>query len=580
MSQSKRQQPSARRGRTRPSPRSGIAAVALIACLVLVGSVQPLWAAPGSLDTSFGNGGLVLTNFAQASNDQAFAMAIQPDGKVVVTGLSDASGNFDIAVARYNTDGTLDASFGTAGKVLTGFSQSSDDQGFAVALQPDGKIVVAGVSSSAFALARYNSNGVLDGSFGSGGLVTTSFGGTFSEALAVAIQPDGKIVALGISDANGDFDFALARYNANGTLDSAFGNAGKVLTDFSQKSFDQAFAMAIQSDGKIVAAGLSDAGGNFHFALARYNTDGTLDASFGSAGLVLSSSAPGSDDSALAVGVQPDGKIVAAGVSESSFAVARYNANGTLDAGFGSGGTVTTAFGTDSFDQAASLAIQPDGKIVVAGSSDASFALARYGVNGALDPSLGIGGKVTTAFGTASSDQLTAMVLQSDGKLVGAGTSNAGASSAFALARYLASGPPGPFLEVHANGVAFTPGTTFELNLVVGNSGAQANVDFYFGVLLPPSVGGCASNDPILFFVGGFSNAVVTCLSAPSPNVGPLAGGIALPGPLPLTTIPDLLTFVWSDGFPTGAYTFFAALADAGTLNIRVLSIDTVTFSH
>ena len=462
------QQPSARRGRTGPSPRSSIAAVALVACLALAGSVQPLWAAPGSLDTSFGNGGLVLTNLAQASSDLAFAIVIQPDGKMVVAGLSDAGGSFDIGLARYNANGTLDGSFGAAGKVLTDFSSGSDDEGFAMALQPDGKIVVAG---------------------------------------------------------------------------------------------------------------LSDAGGNFHFALARYNTDGTLDGGFGSAGKVLTNSSPGSDDSALAVGLQPDGKIVAAGPSGSSFGVARYNANGTLDAGFGSGGTVTTAFGTDTFDQPAALAIQPDGKIVVAGSSDTFIALARYTVNGALDAGFGIGGKVTTAFGTASSDQASAMAVQSDGKLVLAGASDSGGNSAFALARYVVAGPLGPFLEVHANAVAFTTDSSFTLNLVVGNSGAQTNVDFYFGVLLPPSAGGCASNDPILFFVGGFANAIVTCLSAPSPNVAPFAGGIPLPTALPLTTVPDFLTFVWSNAFPAGPYTFFAALADAGTLNIRALGIDTVTFS-
>jgi uncharacterized delta-60 repeat protein len=183
---SQRQQPSARRDRTGPSPRSGIAAVVLIACLAVVGSARPLWAAPGSLDTSFGNGGLVLTNFAQASSDQAFAIVTQPDGKLIVAGLSDARGNSDFALTRYNPDGTLDGSFGTGGKVLTDFSQASDDHAFAVAL-----------------------------------------------------QSDGKIVAAGLSDVNGNFDFALARYNANGTLDPGFGSGGKVLTDFSQGSFDR-----------------------------------------------------------------------------------------------------------------------------------------------------------------------------------------------------------------------------------------------------------------------------------------------------------------------------------------------------
>jgi uncharacterized delta-60 repeat protein len=577
---SQRQQPSARRDRTGPSPRSGIAAVVLIACLAVVGSARPLWAAPGSLDTSFGNGGLVLTNFAQASEDGAFAAVIQPDGKIVAAGESNANGNFDFALARYNPDGTLDGSFGVAGKVLTNFSQTSEDEAFAVALQSDGKIVLTGSSDSSLALARYNPNGTLDSTFGSGGLVTTTFGnGSFDEAQAVAIQPDGKIVAAGISDTSGSSDFALARYNADGTLDSTFGNGGKVVTDFANGSSDEAFGIVIQPDGKIVVAGVSDAGGNVQFALARYNANGTLDGSFGAAGKVLTNSSPGSDDVGFAVALQTDGRIVVAGMSGSSFALARYGPNGTLDASFGAGGVVTTAFGAVTFDQATALKIQSDGRIVAAGLSNSFFAVARYEANGTLDTTFGTGGKVTTEFGTVGGAQATAIAVQSDGKLVLVGISDANSSHDFALARYVVDSPPGPFLEVHTDGAAFTSGSPFQLDLVVGNSGAATNVDFYFGVLLPPSVGGCASNDPILFFVGGFSNIVVTCLSAPSPNLAPFVRGVPLPAALPLTTVADFLTFVWSDGFPAGAYTFFAALADAGTLNIRVLAIDTVTFS-
>jgi uncharacterized delta-60 repeat protein len=587
-------------GRILLSSRSILVVAWLTACTAILGPAQPLGAAPGSLDPSFGNGGRVLTslaqpnNLAQPKNDEAFAVVIQPDGKIVTAGMSLAEGGFDFALARYNPDGTLDGGFGTGGKVLTDFSQGSDDRAFAMALQPDGKIVVAGQSEAGrsdpvFALARYTSNGTLDTTFGNAGLVTTSFRNvSLDQARAVAIQPDGKIVATGFSFTNDSgSDFALARYNADGTLDSTFGSDGKVLTDFSQGRLDFANAVTIQSDGKIVAAGEADVNGAFRFALARYKADGTLDSTFGSDGKVLTDFAQGLFDGANAVTIQSDGKIVVAGVSYTSvpnpvFALARYDANGALDASFGTGGTVTTAFGARTNDVAIAVAIQSDGKVVAGGSSESvpflSFALARYDANGALDTTFGSEGKVTTQFGTASLDEAGAMALQPDGNIVLVGASNAnGLSVDFALARYLGASAPGPVLEVRTNRLAFLPGSSFQLDLVVGNSGAATGIDFYFGALLPPSAGDCPNNDPILFFTGGLSNFVVACLSASSPNIVPFARGVSLPAALPSTKLANFLDFLWPPGLAGGAYTFFAALTDTGTLNVRAIGTDTVT---
>jgi uncharacterized delta-60 repeat protein len=291
--------------------------------------------------------------------------------------------------------GDLDSSFGLGGKVLTDFGSGSVDTANAVAVQPNGKIVAAGVSGTGggedFALARYNADGSLDSSFGLGGKVLTDFGsGSVDTANAVAVQPNGKIVAAGISGSGGLFDFALVRYNANGSLDPGFGADGKVLTGFGVgSSIDAANGVALQSNGKIVAAGshfFTQLGGLLSFALARYNSDGSLDAGFGSGGKVLT----GVAGAANAVTLRPNGKIVAAGFSclnlggpclPNDFALAGLNDDGSLDAGFGADGIVVTDLG-GLLDTANAVALEPNGKIVAAGVSDAGgtrdFALVRY----------------------------------------------------------------------------------------------------------------------------------------------------------------------------------------------------------
>jgi uncharacterized delta-60 repeat protein len=329
----------------------------------------------------------VTTDFAGGS-DLAFGVALQPDGKIVAAGTATRGATIisDFALARYNPDGSLDATFGSAGKVTTDFGGDSD-RAQSVALQPDGKIVAAGttstpgVSGADFALARYNPDGSLDATFGSAGKVTTDFGGG---AEAVALQPDGKIVAAGSASPGATIfsDFALARYNPDGSLDATFGSGGKVTTEFTA-NFDQANTVALQPNGKIVAAGRTGAGTSHDFALARYNPDGSLDATFGSGGKVTTDFTGGSDQ-AFGVALQPNGKIVAAGTAHTGtileFALVRYKKHGGLDPSFGSGGKVTTDF-TGSNDLAFGVTLQPDRKIVAvgdAGTVNSDFALARY----------------------------------------------------------------------------------------------------------------------------------------------------------------------------------------------------------
>src|SRR6266566_313079 len=219
--------------------------LALVLLATLSGSAQ---AAPGDLDSSFGTGGLVTTDFA-GRGDFGLAVALQSDGKIVAAGNSSAVGVFSVnfALARYNTNGSLDSTFGTGGTVLTSFGGNLS-AAFDVAVQPDDKIVAVGVAGSDFGIARYSANGTLDPTFGSGGLVTTDFGGS-DQANGIALQPDGKIVVVGPLQGK----IGVARYNTDGSLDSTFGSGGKVMTDASP-SFDGAFDVAVWS-GKIVVGG-------------------------------------------------------------------------------------------------------------------------------------------------------------------------------------------------------------------------------------------------------------------------------------------------------------------------------------
>lgn len=268
-------------------------------------------------------------------------------------------------------------------------------------------------------------DGNLDPTFDADGRVTTPFGFGFSSdgATAVALQPDGKIVAAGIAGVL-DLDFALARYNPNGSLDTTFDTDGKVTTDFGSNN-DGIGAIALQPDGRIVAVGTARVGSGLNFALARYNKDGSLDPTFGTNGMVTTDFGFGGDG-AKAVALQPDGKILVAGFATpirgqlEHFALARYNPDGSLDTAFDIDGMVTTAF-SSSDDSASAVVLQPDGKIVAVGGARFGglydFALARYNADGSLDTTFDTDGMVTTAF-SSSHDQASAVVLQADGKIV------------------------------------------------------------------------------------------------------------------------------------------------------------------
>lgn len=438
-------------------------AIGATAISLLCAGVQTVHAADGDLDATFGNGGKVLTDFNQ-STDIADAVAVQADGKYVVVGttyINNDYSNEDFAVARYNANGTLDSTFGVNGKVKTDFPGLAAVAS-SVVIQPDGKIVVAGGAFPLFTflgdfkVVRYNTDGSLDDSFGDGGIVTTNFPAQGSYAYALALQPEGKIVAAGThfvdfsSDDSSDTDFALARYNTDGTPDDTFGDTGAVTTDVDGFN-DDVFSILIQPNGKLVAVGSAKNPTNFYdFAAARYMPNGGIDSSFGVGGKVRTDFGFAGLDQAHSAALQPDGKIVAAGTTISPsglvqpFALARYNTNGRLDRTFHVNGRRTIDFG--SFSQTAyKVLVQPDGKIVTVGyanteSSDSDFLLARCNPNGALDTTFGVSGKVRTSFGNLNGGANGA-VLQEDGKIVAVGF-QATATNRFAdyaLARYLGS---------------------------------------------------------------------------------------------------------------------------------------------
>jgi uncharacterized delta-60 repeat protein len=415
--------------------------------------------ADGSLDATFDEDGKVTTaGAAGTGSDIAHALILQPDGKIIAVGESD----FDFTAVRYNSDGSLDTTFDSDGRVVTPITAAggaSAEIAFAVGLQSDGKIVLAGyagvtaTSGQDFALVRYNTDGSLDSTFDSDGKVTTAIApGTGSDAAyAVAIQPDGKIVAAGYTGSS-TTDFGLVRYNANGSLDTTFDTDGRVITAIGTGS-DFANGVAIQPDGKIVAAGRADgfAASGTDFALARYLSNGSLDSTFDGDGRAITALGSGTNaDIANAVSVQSDGKIIAAGsvvtTLNSDFGVVRYNSNGSLDTTFDTDGKVTTDIGNAN-SQDTAVAVQADGKTVIAGyyqnpSTSFDFAVIRYNVDGSLDTTFDGDGKVTTAL-SVNPDVANAVAIQADGKIIVAGYAPGGSGSPdFALVRYNADGSP------------------------------------------------------------------------------------------------------------------------------------------
>ncbi len=424
---------------------------------------------PGDLDTTFNGTGIVTTTLS-SDLDIGDGIAVQSDGKIVVAGTENDK---TLAVIRYNSDGSLDTTFNGSGFVTDSTLNYPDNQ--AVAIQPDGKLVVAtssfGFNTSDVTILRYTLTGTLDSDFKGTGIVTTSVGsGSSGNAVAVA---NNKITVAGY----GDNHFAVVRYNNDGTLDTDFNGTGIVTTPIG--TISDGLDVAIHPDnGKIVVVGITEDNPNNDFAVVRYNDDGTLDTTFNGTG-VVTTSISADNDIAYGVALQPDGKIVVAGLTGPptgiAIVVARYTITGTLDTTLNSTGVVTTLVGQQS--AAADVVIQPDGKIVAGGvvveNGQSRFVLVRYDNAGNLDTTFNSTGIVTT---TIDQNALIgrALTIQPDNKLLMTGFSEDGSSNSdIVVARYLNDRLPNLTLTktVQLGNDLLEPGDPLTYTIVIANQG-------------------------------------------------------------------------------------------------------------
>jgi len=324
----------------------------------------------GSLDSTFDFDGKVRTPIG-TQNDYANAILIQPDGKIVVAGRSNNITYIDYVIVRYNTNGSLDSTFDFDGIALLSMGVTGLDCQ-AVSLQNDGKVVIVGSvyngTDMDFMVARFNTNGLIDSTYDGDGIATVSIGLGDDYCAAAVIQPDDKMVLAGYSFNGVSSDYALVRFNENGSLDTSFSSDGKLTTSITT-SGEGAFAVVLQPDGKILAAGGSSSGSNLNFSSIRYNTDGDLDTSYSSDGKLITDLGS-NEDQCSGAWIQSDGKIILAGVTGDypnvNFGLVRYNYNGSLDASFGTNGIVITDI-PGSVETARAVTVQTDGKILVGG---------------------------------------------------------------------------------------------------------------------------------------------------------------------------------------------------------------------
>ncbi len=424
----------------------------------------------GFLDPSFGDSGKVHTGFGNNNTSRARAVAVQPDGKVIVGGSAYTANTVNswekdsdnTILIRYNTDGTIDNSFGTEGKVMSDFysffsNNNRNGAVYAIRVQTDGKILAYGSADSQTMLTRYNADGSIDNTFGINGKVLSNMN-TIDGGNAIAIQPDGKIVILGTwwiqpTPTTYNTQFVLERYNTDGTPDTTFATNGRLITIFGA-GYDTPKAITLQADGKIIAVGKSY---NNNFAIARYTTNGALDTTFDGDGKLITSFGSGTTGIANFVTAHPDGKIVVTGTTSTTtgpaiaFAVAKYNANGSLDTSFDGDGKATAPLDAgDASVTVTAVARQDDGKFLVTttsalyGMNDVNrFTTRRYNANGSIDTGFGTNGKVDTEIGSNFSET-SAIAVQANGNILVAGYYRDPSSmqNSFALVRYGSNGTP------------------------------------------------------------------------------------------------------------------------------------------
>lgn len=428
----------------------------------------------GTFDNTFGIEGKVITDYYNLFPNQNFsgnitALKLQNDGKIVVigvlTGLNLAANH--TILSRYNSDGSLDSGFGINGIVFIDYFYSYSNQN-TLLIQPDGKIIIGDINRifinptttySDFKIHRYNNDGSIDDTFGTDGVTITSFGNGFSSTNCIALQPDGKIiVAGGFSTTSNVYKIAIARYTSSGVLDTSFDTDGKVLTSLGASTQSIAYHVSVQNDGKILVAGNTYpiTGASIGLFIAKYNSNGSLDTSFDTDGFAINNYSASYLEQIRSILVQPDGKIVTTHfvnyyeiVNTTDYVTRRFNTDAANDASFGSNGKVTTAV-ANGYNLANAVALQPDGKIVVAGYSyenpnvKTEVSVVRYTSNGNLDTSFSNDGMLTSPV-ESSNDDLSIVLVQPDDKLIAVGTkknyaTNGELFSDIILSKYNANG--------------------------------------------------------------------------------------------------------------------------------------------
>jgi uncharacterized delta-60 repeat protein len=492
---------------------------AVAAALVTLCAAPSAMAAEGDLDATFGSGGRVQTPVG--ADPRQSGMTFDAQGRIVVVGQVDVSpADADMLVVRYLPDGTPDPSFSSDGIATFDFPPADDFQeGNSVTVDAQGRILVFGVTEGVggtdFALIRVNPDGTRDTTFGplgSNGFVTKDLSGDIEFAGTVALDSQARIVLGGTARVGGDFDFGVVRYDANGVLDTSFSGDGQHNVDFTPVGSDQDFgsAMVIDSQGRIVLAGRTQQPTLHDFALARLNSDGSYDTTFGPGvapsdqGRVTTPIGT-SDDQASSLTIDPQGRIIAAGSADVAslrqFAVARYNPDGSLDTTFsGDGKQITEIEGLGDGESAHTVVVDSHGRIVLAGQSGEpgarNYALARYGPDGELDPTFGSGGKVTVPNG-----QVRSALLDAQDRIVAGGlfTPAGGGDNQFGLARFI--------------GDAVAPSATIGSGPADGAFINDPTPTFEF-----------STDDPAAALVCGFDGASSGCASPFTP-AGPLADG-------------------------------------------------------